>query len=311
MNRYLIKINGERFCPDNICRPAKASDWEGGEVLLEANPPVLLDSGRREDAPEITKGDELWIWTHEAPNHGNGWGLTARAIAGPRRTVGDDVALTLNAVERLERPFGYKKLGNRPTGCGLIDYVRTFRHRHVYLIEDDDYEKLVALAQQHGSALPDELRFRNETEWQSEIRENKDEVLDGFVQRRLGWQKARPGQQEFRDRLLRLYKGRCVLTGCSVPQALEAAHVLPHDGSEIRDRVENGLLLRRDLHAMFDSLLWSINPKTGKVRLSKHLTDRSYDQFDGKTVQHHVAPEPLRFHFTQFKKAEKEGAGNV
>lgn len=311
MNRYLIKTDGAKQCPGGVCRPRQSSEWEGGEVLLEARPPVLVRPGKNKKAPEILEGDELWIWAHEGKQDGNGWGLTAKAIAGTQRNAGGEVALLLTAVERLERPFGYRDLGKGPTGCGLVDYVRTFLHRNVYLIEDDDYDSLLALVEQHGSALPDELRYRNETEWQSEIRKKKNEILDGLGGRRLGWQKARPGQQEFRDRLFKLYRGRCVLTGCSVPEALEAAHVLPHDGSEIRDRAENGLLLRRDLHAMFDSLLWSINPKTGKVRMSEDVTDRSYRDLHGNTVDHHVAPEPLRLHFTQFNNAETERGGDV
>ncbi|MFX0544765.1 HNH endonuclease [Roseovarius sp. S1116L3] len=305
MNRYLIKINGEKRCPQQISRPAGSTDWEGGEVLLEANSPVLARPGSRQEAPTISEGDELWIWTHEDENFGKGWGLTAKAKAGRSQISEGEVALQLNNVERLDRPFGFKVLGTEPTGSRLIDYLRTYRHHLVFLIEDDDYPDFVALAERHGT-FPAEFKQPYETEWGKYIKENKREILQDLSDRRLSFQKARPGQGQFRAALFEAYGGRCALTRCSVPQALEAAHVLPHNGNSVRDQTDNGLLLRRDLHAMFDDMLWSIDPKTSKVCLSRQLNDKSYAGMDGLLVNHHVAQEPLRVHFIQFQNTNKD-----
>jgi hypothetical protein len=65
----------------------------------------------------------------------------------------------------------------------------------------------------------------------------------------------RPGQAAFRDGLIQLDK-RCVLTGEDCPEALQAAHILPvaKNGHE---QIENGILLRADLHLLFDAgLIW-------------------------------------------------------
>lgn len=57
--------------------------------------------------------------------------------------------------------------------------------------------------------------------------------------------KARRGQQAFRDKLLAAYGGRCAITGCPVPDVLEAAHIHPYRGEET-NHVVSGLLLRAD-----------------------------------------------------------------
>ena len=61
----------------------------------------------------------------------------------------------------------------------------------------------------------------------------------------------RQGQKKFRKSLLESYEGRCAISGCNVQQVLEAAHIMPYLGEET-NHVENGLLLRADLHTLFD-----------------------------------------------------------
>jgi hypothetical protein len=77
---------------------------------------------------------------------------------------------------------------------------------------------------------------------------------------------SRPTQAEFRSKLIDLY-GRCALTGCTTLAALEAAHVKPVAGQGA-DHVSNGILLRADLHKLFDANLLSIEPSTGRPKLS-------------------------------------------
>ena len=60
---------------------------------------------------------------------------------------------------------------------------------------------------------------------------------------------ARPHQAAFRREVLAAYEGRCALTGCDVPAALEAAHVA--DWREAND-AGAGICLRVDLHRIFE-----------------------------------------------------------
>jgi hypothetical protein len=77
---------------------------------------------------------------------------------------------------------------------------------------------------------------------------------------------ARPRQIAFRERLLDLY-GSCPLSGCTTPQALEAAHVDPVSSGGC-DLPSNGILLRADLHKLFDSDLIAVDPADGRVHVA-------------------------------------------
>lgn len=65
----------------------------------------------------------------------------------------------------------------------------------------------------------------------------------------------------FKFSIIRRYNSTCVLSGVSVPEMLDAAHIVPvqHRGS---DDERNGLLLTAGLHRAYDAWLWSIDPDT-------------------------------------------------
>lgn len=311
MNRYFLKVNGEQHCANGFCKSREVADWEGGEITLPTSGPVLAREGKRVSAPDIQPGDELWVWTHESKAHGGGRGLTAKAIAAALRDTGDGKAVTLKDVEIIPRHLGYKTLpvndANRiVSGSRLVDYTYTQTGYAVYLIEDVDLPDFMSLVEQRGWSLPKEQEPPGSFTWRSHIDSNKEHILSDLTERRLNWQKVRPDQGKFRDALFDLYGGKCLLTQCSVKEALEAAHVLPHNGDQVRDRPDNGLLLRRDLHTMFDAMLWSIDPKTNEVRLARRLSDKSFGALEGKVIDHHVDHDALLFHFTQFQKADKD-----
>lgn len=306
MNRFFLKVNGELHCPRKICRPKTASQWEGGEVFIPINGPIHVASDGTTSLAPVQNGDELWIWTHEDDNFGRGWGLTAKATAGDQAERNGFLAITLRNVERLPRPFGFRNLGEGPYASNLLNRVHGHRHHQAYLFDEVEFRDFLRVVEEWGMPLAGDVRYAGETEWAREIRNNKNEIIEDLAKRRRSTQKVRPEQARFRAELMSLYGGRCVLTGNSIPEALEAAHVLPHNGDPIRDQPENGLLLRRDLHSMFDAMLWSIDPERGIVVLSNNLVDRSYQIYDGKRIAHKVASEPLKVHFKQFQKALKD-----
>jgi hypothetical protein len=303
-HRYFLKVNGELHCPNGICRPDTAEDWDGGEVLIPKTGPVRVEAGQFEEAPPIAAGDELWIWTHEDDQFGRGWGMTATAKAGTVRETGDFLAIEINNVERVPRPFGYRDLGEGETGSSLLDQVRKTRAHRAYLIEDDPYADLVKIIAARSTELPAEVRLSYAEGWEREVLNHKADLIAGLQYRKTTTQKARPGQALFRADLMRRYNGRCVVTRFAVPEVLEAAHVMPHTGDPKWDHADNGLLLRRDLHSLFDAMLWSIDPKSNRMRLSERLKATSYGKFDGRLIAHQVASALLEVHFRQFKKSE-------
>ncbi len=61
----------------------------------------------------------------------------------------------------------------------------------------------------------------------------------------------RQGQSAFREALLTAYRSQCALTGCRVEAVLQAAHIMPFRGDHT-NHINNGLLLRADIHTLFD-----------------------------------------------------------
>ena len=82
-------------------------------------------------------------------------------------------------------------------------------------------------------------------------------------------------QGKFRDSLLDAFQGKCAITACDVERALDAAHIFPYRGDKT-DYLWNGLLLRLDLHRLFDSYLLTIDPLSGQVYLEPSLMN-SYE----------------------------------
>jgi putative restriction endonuclease len=99
----------------------------------------------------------------------------------------------------------------------------------------------------------------------------------------------RRGQKKFRDALIAAYGGRCVITGCDATEALEAAHISPYQG-EHSHHPQNGLLLRADLHSLFDLGLIAINPAGMKVIISKRLLGSQYEHHDGQVIKEPTEP---------------------
>lgn len=303
--RYFLKVNGELHCPNRICRPSSAAELEGGEVLIPASGPVYAVDGARPAAPAIQEGDELWIWTHEDDQFGRGWGLTARATAGRQRRQDNFIAITLRDVERLARPFGLRDLGDGDTGSRLLNHARAHRHHQAYLIDDGDYADFRKVVDAKSHELTEEVRQSYSEGWEIEVLNHKGDLLSGLQERKTSTQKTRPEQAQFRDALIKRYKGRCVITRCAIPEALEAAHVMPHTGDPKWDHPDNGMLLRSDLHSLFDALLWSIDPKNNRMRVAEHLKTTTYGKLDGREIDHQVAPALLEVHFRQFKKGSE------
>ena len=106
---------------------------------------------------------------------------------------------------------------------------------------------------------------------------------------RYGAIRARRGQADFRDRLLEAYGARCCISGCRVAALLEAAHIRPHS-VEPNYATRNGLLLRADLHTLFDLHLLAVD-EFGRAHLSPEVVDLYYRDLVGKSQR--IAP-PLK-----------------
>jgi len=115
----------------------------------------------------------------------------------------------------------------------------------------------------------------------------------------------RRGQPAFRASLLRAYAGRCAVSGCSITEVLEAAHIVPYRGDHT-NHVTNGLLLRSDIHCLFDLGAIAIDDR-GLIRVAATLRDSEYAMFEGQRLtaprdaDSQPNPEALHMHFQSSK----------
>ena len=97
----------------------------------------------------------------------------------------------------------------------------------------------------------------------------------------------RLGQGGFRYAVTERYDRRCAMTGERSLPALEAAHIKPY-GRAGPHRVSNGLLLRADIHRLFDAGYVTISPDL-RIEVSKHLKEefsngREYYAMQGRPL---------------------------
>ena len=83
--------------------------------------------------------------------------------------------------------------------------------------------------------------------------------------------KQRIGQGVFRRELLRKYGENCAISGPTPPKAIHACHLYSYAAVGGDHEEEGGLLIRADLHALFDAGLLNIDPKSEKVVLDTSL----------------------------------------
>ena len=87
--------------------------------------------------------------------------------------------------------------------------------------------------------------------------------------------RIRKGQPKFRKQLLKAFGEKCAITGCRAVEALEAAHILPYKGSEW-NHASNGILLRADIHTLFDLGLIHVDSENLTVTLANDVIDPEY-----------------------------------
>jgi putative restriction endonuclease len=104
--------------------------------------------------------------------------------------------------------------------------------------------------------------------------------------------RGRLGQGSFRVLVTDAYQRRCAVTGEKTLPVLEAAHIKPYaeDGPH---RVTNGLLLRSDLHRLFDRGYVTVTPELRlevSSKLREHFSNgKEYYAYNGKPLA--ILPE--------------------
>lgn len=106
-------------------------------------------------------------------------------------------------------------------------------------------------------------------------------ILGGHVETTV---RRRRGQREFRFKLMDKFGEICAFSGDQPPQVLEAAHIKSFAQTG-EHQLDGGLLLRRDLHALFDANLMTVNPNSWQIEIAPRLQRfETYRPFNGGTL---------------------------
>lgn len=137
--------------------------------------------------------------------------------------------------------------------------------------------------------LPDGLVTKeSQASWQPEkdsraARSEINIILDTRREVSVRTIKVRQGQTKFRQQLLDAYRKQCCATEYDAESALEAAHILPYRGAHT-NHVSNGLLLRADIHNLFDLGLISIHPDREVILIKESLRQTKYSVLETRQI---------------------------
>lgn len=99
----------------------------------------------------------------------------------------------------------------------------------------------------------------------------------------------RLGQGTFRIVVTDAYERRCALTGERTLPVFDAAHIKPYSLLQ-RHEVSNGILMRSDLHRLFDEGYLTIDPSDRKILVSPRIREefdngKEYYRLHGQTIR--------------------------
>jgi putative restriction endonuclease len=232
------------------------SGWIPALSVTATRGSVYLDG-----KPERVDSD-TWVLPYSAHAGGDGMGLESRW----------NQALLANWVQRI------------PVGV-FVPHGRTYKNLGLAMVEDYDPRTGTFFLRGPVRYSQSASVWLDSTDDPQDIpslvaEEAEDPRSMTLVRRRFA-------QDKFRDSLIVAYSGRCAVTGYDARDALQGAHILAYQGKSSQ-MVANGLLLRADIHLMFDRHLLSVHPEMHQVRLSPELHRTKYAPLHGAPLH---APE--------------------
>ncbi len=168
----------------------------------------------------------------------------------------------------------------RKVGSGEVEITLSYDHSSNAHIEFDDacWGKSVIRVQesaQNGVATwfdNDDKNQNGKASWKR--------LASGLFKeaKREYYSRLQREQDIFRAALL-AFDGRCVISKEPMTEALEAAHIIPSKmrGAEV---VENGIILRSDIHRLYDSGCFVIDP-SGVVIVVREVSEHYRSLLDG------------------------------
>lgn len=184
--------------------------------------------------------------------------------------------------------------GKSKIGClMIIDPV--FFPQHLWIREPQGWHPNIVQGRRIALSEGEGLRIWNECA--DRARGGASVALDGEKLQRYGTPlmvRPRLGQGSFRLAVTSAYQGACAITEEHSLPVLDASHIRPYgEGGE--HAISNGLLLRSDIHRLFDKGYVTVSPDL-RFHVSRKLKDdysngRSYYGLHGRPIHLPLRPE--------------------
>jgi putative restriction endonuclease len=270
----------------------------------------------------LQPGELLLFKLHSPDNYITGGGFFTRFLQLPINTAWDvfkeanGVRSLLEMRERIERYRRFKiGLAENPTiGCIMLAEP-FFWPREAWIPIPSDFSLNVVQGKGYDSEASEgrklweavSERLRNIA---PELIEQSPATLAAVDSKGYGTPQVvlpRLGQGLFRILVTDFYDRRCAVTGERTLPALDAAHIKPYEIVK-RHEVWNGLLMRSDLHRLFDGGYLSVDPTDRRLLVSRRIRDefengKDYYKLEGNKIREPNATwarpgkENLEFHF--------------
>lgn len=213
----------------------------------------VLSNGHYEDKDVEHRSDGSWVCQyHKEHDNLTNKELNARN-RGMLRCMEENIPIGFMVRETV-KPATYFNLG---LGF-VVDYSEPYFTIEGVSAKGEVHRSVDAHRARAIASVPDQFDFDP-----SDLSDHRQRQVATIARRR--------GQAAFRFKLLDAYGGRCCVTGCNLVDILEAAHITPYRGDH-SNHVSNGLLLRVDIHTLFDLGLIAFNDD-GAILLEKKVMD--------------------------------------
>lgn len=289
--QYFIKTSSIELFGERGVQPSVES-WIGRTVGI---PKFHKENLYAEES--LANGFRGFVWLHEQEKKGErGRGLTAVVEFGPEQSGQN--AQIMDAIF-FDHPVGKELLQAHKGDEGFLSQIDASRHSRIWPISVGDGETFFSAVREKVHKIAEyEIQNPDPNDAQDLEKTEDSTVLRQVVRRRY--------QSVFRKSLLAQRPNQCAITGTSEISVLEAAHIIPYATKFAnRDKPENGLLLRSDIHKLFDAHLLSINPTTMEVVVANRISSPDYLKICRKIIEDPISTTSLDYHFNEFQRLEK------
>ena len=220
----------------------------------------------------ISEG-ELFLFKLKNPyNVIAGYGVFSQSSNLPLSTAWDAFG-NKNGVDNLEemrrriatfRNDNPDRFDDYTIGCRIV-VQPVFFPEHLWISQPKSWGKSIVVGKTYTTGDADGLRLWEQIQDATEaLRSSGSRSALGFSDNRISYKaeapkygeptlvKPRLGQGAFRLGVIEAYERQCALSGGRVLPALDAAHIRPY-GRGGDHEISNGLLLRKDIHSVFDA----------------------------------------------------------